>query len=96
MVQVVENWAQVTGTIAAVAPSPRAADWLDLVFEDPAVSDVEGFPNLVAAAPRPLRVRCPSRTVAEAGLAAGQTVSLRVRLGGPGDLLAGPIESGSG
>lgn len=96
MVQVVENWAWVEGTIARVVPSQRAADWLDLVFENPVVSDVEGYPNLVAAAPLPLHVRCPSSTVAQAGLAAGRTTRLRVRLGGPGDLLAGPIESGTG
>lgn len=96
MVQVVENWALVTGTIARVVPSQRAADWLELVFDDPAVTDVEGYPNLVAASPPPLHVRCPGTTVAEAGLAAGQMVRLRVRLGGPGDLLAGPIESSTG
>jgi len=90
MVQVIENWAQVSGVIARLAPSDHGPDWVDVVIADDHVEDVPGYPNLVQAAARPLHVRC--RRQDAAGFCAGAPIRLRVRLGGPSDLLAGPVQ----
>jgi hypothetical protein len=91
MVQIVENWADLTGIIREVQPDRRVADHLALGIEVIAVTPVAGFPNLFADAVGttiPITVR--ATTGVTANLPIGGTIHCRVRKTGPGRGFADP------
>lgn len=84
MVQVVENWAEISGVVVSVDSSDKGSNWRVVTVEPEVVTDVSGYPNLVRAQKPPLRIQC--RDLAPERLAAGQRVAGRIRLAGPQDL----------
>lgn len=95
MVQVVENWAEVVGTVREVSPSRRGADWRVLVVDVSTghVDKVGGWPNLVRSQvneEKRLTVTCPAAPLASRHVTSGQQVRGRARLAGPGQVLAHP------
>ncbi len=46
MVQAIENWARLMGTVVHVAPSPSQSRFSLVVLDIETAEDVEGFPNL--------------------------------------------------
>ena len=80
MVQIVENWAELTGTVQSIGTSDKGADHGLVLLEVEAVADVEGFPNLVRVNPGevvPVIVR--RDTLERAGVVQGSHVRGRVR-----------------
>lgn len=95
MVQVIENWASVTGVVRGVAPSDKGPDWRVLLLDvDPAqIDDVEGWPNLVRGQvgdDRRLAVICRASHVDASAVAPGQLVRCRAQLASPGQVMAHP------
>lgn len=93
MVQVVENWAEVVGTVSDVAPSTRGPDWRVVVVEVSTVDNVGGWPNLVRSqvdGEQRLVVTRPAAPLQKRDVQPGQRVRGRARLAGPGQVLAHP------
>lgn len=95
MVQVVENWAEVVGTVRDVSPSRRGEQWRVVVVDVSTghVDNVGGWPNLVRSQvddEKCLIVDCLAAPLKDRGIAAGHVVRGRARLGGPGQVLAHP------
>lgn len=95
MVQVVENWAEVVGTVREVSPSRRGDDWRVVVVDVSSghVDNVGGWPNLVRSQvndEKRLTVTCPASSLAGRNVTAGQQVRGRARLAGPGQVMAHP------
>jgi len=95
MVQVVENWAEVVGTVSDVAASDRGPDWRVVVVDVSSgqVANVGGWPNLVRSqvtSQRRLLVTCPAAPLQQRGVQPGQQVRGGARLAGPGQVLAHP------
>jgi hypothetical protein len=95
MVQVVENWAEVVGTVSDVATSDRGPDWRVVVVDVSSghVGNVGGWPNLVrsqVSSERRLVVTCPADPLKQRDIHPGQQVRGRARLAGPGQVLAHP------
>jgi hypothetical protein len=89
--QVVENWADVSGAIASIAPHPTLRDWSVAQVKVGSVSAVPDFPNLFAsAASHTLSVNVPTAKVSELSLAAGVAIDCRIRRGGPDAVFAHP------
>lgn len=82
MVQVIENRADVDGSVLAVAPIVDRPEHRLVTIAVSGVSAVEGFPNLFAGAPgTKLDVVLPA-ALAET-LRVGAKVGCRIRRGGP-------------
>ena len=89
MVSVIENWAQLDGTVREVRPDPELPDQLVAVVDVDAVESVEDdegklFPNLFAdAAGTSVEVRVPAAPASDQQLASGCKISARVKRTGP-------------
>jgi len=78
MVQVVENWAWLTGRIASLHQMDKH---MELEVEVMATTAISGYPDLLAQyAGNRVRIRVAEPPV----LSTGQTVKLKARLAGPG------------
>lgn len=87
--QVIENRADVRGRVEGVADDPALAGYAVVTLVPEAVADVPGYANLFReAAGRPMDVRVAADRVAAIGLTAGDQVTARVRLAGPGRVFA--------
>ena len=89
MVQIVENWAELTGTVQSIGDSDKGADHGLLLLEVEDVADVEGFPNLVRVNPGevvPVIVR--RDTLERSGVVQGSHVRGRVRRATPSEIFA--------
>ena len=88
--QVVENWAEVKGTVQGLGPHPSLDGYSVVEVQVESVADVTGYPNLFhSAAGQTLAVNVPKDRVGEL-LAPGEQVTLHVRRGGPGSVFAHP------
>lgn len=89
MVSVIENWAQLEGTVREVRPDPELPDQLVAVVDVDAVEPVEDdegnpFPNLFAdAAGGSVELHVPAAPAADHELAPGRRISARVKRTGP-------------
>ena len=84
MVQMIENWAEIEGTLTNLAASPRLSDFVVADVEVATVTSVEGFRNLLEdAAGTTLHVNLPAQVADAAGLRPGVRVAMRVRRAGP-------------
>lgn len=93
MVQVVENWAVLEGTVKEERPSHVRADLVDVDVEVERVEPYEGFPNLFPEAENTIvSVTIPREVVTELGLAPGDRMRSRVRKASPFDVFAKPDE----
>ncbi len=89
MVQSVENWSELHGTVEGVLGDPSAGR-VTLRLRLERLEPVQGFPSLVAEAPGScIPVEVPL-DASGPGVATGDSVRLRVRLAGPGRYVAQP------
>lgn len=89
--QIVENWADVTGTVRAVEPARDRAGFQRVEIAVERIGDVAGFPNLVGkGAPGTLAVLFPDQIARRSGIVAGAKISCRVRLGGRRSMFVHP------
>ena len=91
MVQVVENWAQVTGIVRAIGPSDKGPSYRTIILDVDTVTDVPGFPNLLSDTQgTTLVIIVPGRAATRAELAAGTSLTARVRRASPSEVFASP------
>ena len=91
MVQVVENWAEVTGIVRAVGPSDKGPSYRTIIMDVDTVTDVPGFPNLLSDTQgTTLVIIVPGRAATRAELAAGTSLKARVRRASPSEVFASP------
>lgn len=91
MVQIVENWAELTGTVRAITESTKGAEHRTVFIEVEVVADVEGFPNLVdAAAGDVVRVIARQDALDGAGVTERSHVCCRVRKATPFEIFVHP------
>jgi len=91
-VQVIENRADLAGTVREVVPHKELANQYTVRFDVETVKPVEGMPNLMTwAKGLSIDVTVPADEVKKHKLAAGQKVTLRVKAAGPGTVVAVPV-----
>jgi hypothetical protein len=89
MVQVVENWADVTGTVEGASADEQRPGYLRVSVALRASREVPGFPDLMRpSVGSTVDILVPAQQ--GAGLRSGQLVAGRVRRAGPTDCFAGP------
>lgn len=95
MVQIVENWSRVTGTVESFAPSADPEHLGVLRLRVDAVHPVEPFANLMAGYEgRIIEVSIPASLLPLLDLAPGRTLALRLRRGGLTAVFCHPEEMG--
>src|SRR5438132_10859552 len=83
-VQIIENQADVVGTIRAVSAHQTLANFYTLKFDVEDVAPVGSLPNLLASAKgMSIEITASAEELARRKLAAGQKVTLRVKKSGP-------------
>lgn len=83
-VQVIENWADVTGRLVAVRPHPQLEGYVSVSLDQLIISSVPGFPNLFESEKgQTIDVNVPVAAVRRLETARGATVSWRIRKAGP-------------
>ena len=91
MVQVVDNWAFVEGTVEGVQPSDTHADFAVIDLEVERVDADEPFPNLLPEATgTKLGVAVPNRTIEALGISPGVRLRCRARKASPFQVFADP------
>ncbi|MET0908011.1 MAG: hypothetical protein ABWZ99_00970 [Ilumatobacteraceae bacterium] len=91
MVQMVENWAELTGTVRSIVGSDKGPGHRTVLVEADTITDVEGYPNLLEAKVGdvvPIIVR--HDVLDRSGMAEGCHVHGRVRKATPFDVFAHP------
>jgi hypothetical protein len=89
MVQVVENWADVTGTVEGTRADERRPGYVRVAVALHGSREVPGFPDLMRpSVGASVDILVPAEQAH--GLQRGQQVAGRVRRAGPGDCFAGP------
>jgi hypothetical protein len=83
MVNIIENHAEITGTLVSVAPAPDLPDFVLLTIKVDDAHDVEGSPNMFE---RDIgcTITVHARKDSAAATAEGTALRLRVRKAGPG------------
>jgi hypothetical protein len=88
-VQVIENWADVTGRLIAVRPHPRLEGYISAALSVSDIRSVPGFANLFETAKgQTIEVNVPVEAIAAA--TEGSTVSWRIRKAGASSNFAHP------
>ena len=83
-VQVVENWAELSGTIRNVEPHASLQNYWTVQVEVEDVTPVPDYPNLFEwAKGKTIEVNIPASKVQELALSPGKKISCRVRKAGP-------------
>ncbi|HET7506767.1 MAG TPA: hypothetical protein VFJ53_00260 [Solirubrobacterales bacterium] len=91
MVEAIENWAELSGTLRDLRPRAGASEMTDLVVAVDAAEDVEGFPNLLSDAPgQELTIAVRNEALPPDPLAPGEKVSLRAQRAAPDVVVAHP------
>lgn len=91
MVQIIENWSLLKGTIVSVVPAPGLEAFQMLELDVSSVDGVEDFPNLLSdSAGHRLRVFLPHQLAEELRVSPGQQVCCRVRRAGLDRIFAHP------
>jgi hypothetical protein len=89
MVQAIENWAELTGTVEEVKPREGVPQMSDLVLAVDGASDVEGYPNLLTESPgQVLAVSVRNEKLGQ--VAAGDKVRAKVQRADPRTVLVHP------
>lgn len=92
--QIVENWADVTGTVRSVTPDARRAGFVDVELVVERIADVAGFPNLLGrGSPATLDVLLREEVVHRLGISVGVRLRCRARLAGGRAVFAHPDET---
>ena len=93
MVQIVENWAELTGTLRSIAPSGKGPDHLTLTIDVETIDDVEGFPNLIGKqAGESVDVVARAELVERSDVEEGGRVRCRIRKATPVEIFVHPDE----
>jgi hypothetical protein len=91
MVQAIENWADLSGTVREVRPRPGVSQMNELVLEVEQADDVEGFPNLLVEAPgSEVAVAIEAATLQAAGVEPGAKVRCRAQRAAPNVVVGHP------
>ena len=90
MVQVIENWAEITGIVRAVEPSDKGPAYRTILVDVDAVTDVSGFPNLVADTHGTALAIIVKGTPSTPEPATGTRISVRVRRASAFEVFASP------
>jgi hypothetical protein len=91
MVQIVENWADLKGTVQSISDSDKGPDFCTMLIEVEDVADVEHFPNLVKLSPGEVVSVIARKDAAErSGVVQGGHVRGRVRKASPFEIFAHP------
>jgi|tagenome__1003787_1003787.scaffolds.fasta_scaffold20882120_1 hypothetical protein len=91
-VQVIENRADLAGTVREVAPHKELANQYTVKIDVETVKPVEGMANLMTwAKGLAIDVTVPADDVRKQKMAAGQKITLRVKAAGPGTVVAVPV-----
>jgi hypothetical protein len=89
--QVVENWADVRGTIRGLSEPGDVAGFVTALIDVQRVAPVPGVANLFEqAAGHTIRVNIPRAAAEALSLRAGQVITCRLRKGGPLTAFAHP------
>jgi hypothetical protein len=89
--QVIENWADVRGTIRGLSEPGDVAGFVTALIDVNHVAPVPGVANLFEqAAGQTIRVNIPQAAAEALSLRPGQAVTCRVRMGGPLTAFAHP------
>lgn len=92
-VQVVENWALISGKIDAISDHSELSNYASAEVSVTEVTPVEGYPNMFSwAVGKQISINIPKTKVDELGLAAGDSIRARVRKAGPTSSFADPHE----
>jgi hypothetical protein len=91
-VQIIENRADLIGTIREIAPHKELANQYTVKFDVEKVQTVDGMANLMTwAKGLSIDVTVPAAEVTTRSLARGQKVTLRVKQAGPMSVVAVPM-----
>jgi hypothetical protein len=89
VVQIIENWAVITGTVCAVEPCDKGVQYRTVVLDVETVTDVRGFPNLLSdAAGKTVPVIVSGTALDRAGIHIGARVQTKARKTTPFEVLA--------
>lgn len=92
-VQVVENWAIISGKIDAISDHSELSDYASATISVTEVTPAEGYPNLFSwAVGKEIDVNIPKVKVDELGLSAGDSIRARVRKASPTGSFIDPNE----
>jgi len=92
-VQVVENWAIISGKINAISDHSELSDYASATISVTEVTPVDGYPNLFSwAVGKQIHVNIPKVKVDELGLSAADSIRARVRKAGPTSAFVDPDE----
>lgn len=90
-VQVIENWARLSGTIKQIERQSHVENWWTIYLEVVSVEPVPNFPSLFGSdMGNVICLIIPARVVEQLNLAVGQRLSCRARKTGPGISFAQP------
>jgi hypothetical protein len=90
-VSAVENWSEIEGSVAEIAPSPELAEYMVMTVDVTRVTPVHGYPNLFSwAVGEKVAVNVAASRVAEIGLVPGDLIRCRIRKAGPTATFADP------
>ena len=90
-VQVVENWVEIEGSIAAITPHPEMDGYVLATIAVERVSPLDGFANLFQeAAGQTIAVNIPSPRATELALSPPMRIRLRIRKATPWSAFADP------
>jgi len=82
--QIVENWAEIHGTIVRCEESERSPEFTIAYVNVKEVRDVPGFKNLIRQhADRPLPVHVPTKLGTKLGLNRATTITCWIRMAAP-------------
>jgi hypothetical protein len=91
-VQVIENRADLAGTIKEITPHKELANQYTVKLDVESVQSVEGMTNLMTwAKGLSIEVTVPADQVTKRSLARGKKVTLRVKQAGPTAVVAVPM-----
>lgn len=89
--QVIENWADVTGRLIAAHPHPQLKGYLSATLDVADIKSVPGFANLFESSKgQTIDVNVPVAGVPQIASLTGSKVSWRIRKAGPSSNFAHP------
>jgi hypothetical protein len=96
MVQAIENWAKLSGTLREIRPPQGDSPMSELVIQVDRADDVEGYPNMLSDTPgRELAVAVRADDPSDLGVEPGASVHVRAQRAGPDVVVAHPDDVSS-
>ncbi len=96
MVQAIENWAELAGTLREIRPPAGDSPMSELVIQVDRADDVEGYPNMLSDTPgRELAVAVRADNPGDLGVEPGASVRVRAQRASPDVVVAHPDDVSS-